>query len=121
MNKKIMIVDNSSSIRLLLKSTLTNAGYDVSTGVDGVDALIKLKTSPVDLVVTDLDMPHMNGLEFVKELREIPTFKFIPIIMLTTVSQEELKIKGKQAGVTCWITKPFKPSTLVKFIKKTLR
>jgi two-component system chemotaxis response regulator CheY len=121
MKNKIMIVDDSKSMRVLIKSTLVNAGYTVTTGVDGADALIKLKKSSVDLVVTDLDMPNMGGLDLIKKLREIPAFKFIPIIILTTVSQRKQKTKGKQAGATCWITKPFKPSNLVKLIKKTLK
>lgn len=116
-----MIVDNSSSVRLLLKSTLIHAGYDVITGVDGVDALAKLKTSPVDLVVTDLDMPNIDGFELVEKLRNLPIFKFIPIIMLSTFSQRQLKTKGKQIGITCWITKPFSPLTLVKLVKRSLK
>ncbi|MBF0383570.1 MAG: response regulator [Magnetococcales bacterium] len=120
MGKKIMTVDDSSSVRHMVGMTLKGAGYDVVEAVDGQDALTKLKTSPVDMVVTDLNMPNMDGIALIKELRKLPQYKFTPIIMLTTESQGSRKMEGKQAGATGWIVKPFKPPQLLGTIKKVL-
>ncbi|MBF0110919.1 MAG: response regulator [Magnetococcales bacterium] len=120
MGKKIMTVDDSSSVRQMVGLTLKGAGYDVVEAVDGQDALTKLKASPVDMVVTDLNMPNMDGITLIKELRALPNFKFIPIVMLTTESQAGRKQEGKAAGATGWIVKPFKPPQLLEVIKKVL-
>ncbi|MBF0147016.1 MAG: response regulator [Magnetococcales bacterium] len=120
MGKKIMTVDDSSSVRQMVGLTLKGAGYDVVEAVDGQDALTKLKASPVDMVVTDLNMPNMDGITLIKELRALPAFKFIPIVMLTTESQAGRKQEGKSAGATGWIVKPFKPPQLLEVIKKVL-
>ena len=118
---RIIIVDDSPSVRYLVKFTLEKVGHIIITAVDGVDALIKLKISPVDMVLTDLDMPRMNGLTLIEELRKTTsTFKFVPIVMLSTISHSKLKAESKRAGATGWITKPFKPATLVKVIEKIL-
>lgn len=120
MGKKIMTVDDSASVRQMVSFTLKNEGYEVSEAEDGVDALAKLQQQPVDMVLTDLNMPNMDGIELIKQLRANPNFKFVPIIFLTTESQEEKKQQGKQAGATGWIVKPFKPEQLVGVIKKVL-
>lgn len=120
MGKKIMTVDDSSSVRQMVGLTLKGAGYEVVEAVDGKDALTKLKASPVDMVVTDLNMPNMDGITLIKELRALPNFKFIPIVMLTTESQAGRKQEGKTAGATGWIVKPFKPPQLLEVIKKVL-
>ncbi|MBF0284734.1 MAG: response regulator [Magnetococcales bacterium] len=120
MAKKIMTVDDSSSVRQMVGLTLKDAGYDVVEGVDGADALAKLKASPVDMVITDLNMPNMDGIELIRGLRALPTFKFTPIIMLTTESQASRKEEGKNAGATGWIVKPFKPDQLIAVVKKVL-
>ncbi|MBF0369314.1 MAG: response regulator [Magnetococcales bacterium] len=121
MAKKIMTVDDSSSVRQMVGLTLKGAGYDVVEAEDGVDALNKLKASPVDMVITDLNMPNMDGLTLIKNLRALPQYKFIPIVMLTTESQAGRKAEGKSAGATGWIVKPFKPPQLLGVIKKVLR
>ena len=115
-----MTVDDSASVRQMVSFTLKNEGYDVSEAVDGLDAITKLENEPVDMVLTDLNMPNMDGIELIKKLRANPKFKFVPIIFLTTESQDEKKQEGKQAGATGWIVKPFKPEQLVGVIKKVL-
>lgn len=120
MGKKIMTVDDSSSVRQMVGLTLKGAGYEVVEGVDGKDALAKLKAAPVDMVITDLNMPNMDGIALIKELRALPQYKFTPIVMLTTESQAGRKQEGKSAGATGWIVKPFKPPQLLDVIKKVL-
>lgn len=115
-----MTVDDSASVRQMVAFTLKDAGYEVVEAVDGADALDKLKGSPVDMVVTDLNMPNVDGIELIKNVRSDPKHKFIPVVMLTTESQEEKKILGKEAGATGWIIKPFKPEQLLGVIKKVL-
>lgn len=115
-----MTVDDSSSVRQMVSMTLKSAGYTVVEGVDGQDALNKLKASPVDMVITDLNMPNMDGITLIKNLRALPAFKFTPIVMLTTESQATRKQDGKAAGATGWIVKPFKPDQLLGVIKKVL-
>ncbi|MBF0624195.1 MAG: response regulator [Magnetococcales bacterium] len=120
MAKTIMTVDDSSSVRQMVGLTLKGAGYNVVEGVDGQDALNKLKANPVDMVITDLNMPNMDGITLIRELRALPAFKFTPIVMLTTESQANRKADGKSAGATGWIVKPFKPAQLLGVIKKVL-
>lgn len=120
MGKTILTVDDSASIRQMVAFTLKNEGYQVVEAVDGVDALSKLKQQPADMVLTDLHMPNMNGIELIKQVRSDPSFRFIPIIFLTTESQAEKKQEGKAAGATGWIVKPFKPEQLVGVVKKVL-
>ncbi len=119
MPKKIMTVDDSASVRQMVSFTLQDAGYDVLEASDGEDALGKL-TSPVDMIITDLNMPNMDGLDLIREVRGKNGFKFIPIIMLTTESQAEKKQAGKEAGATGWIVKPFKPEQLLAVVKKVI-
>ena len=120
MGKTIMTVDDSSSMRQMVSFTLSQAGYDVVEAVDGKDALSKLNGSKIDMFVTDLNMPNMNGIELIKALRLKAEYKFAPIIMLTTESQASKKQEGKAAGATGWIVKPFKPEQLIGVIKKVL-
>jgi len=115
-----MTVEDSTSLREMISFVLTEAGYDVVEAKDGQDALAKLNDSPVDMVITDLNMPLMNGIELTKSLRSTPTYKFIPIVFLTTESQVQKKEAAKEAGATGWIVKPFKPEQLFKVIKKVL-
>lgn len=121
MAKVIMTVDDSTSIRQMVGFTLKRAGYDVMEAVDGKDALDKLDSANMDMMITDLNMPNMDGIELIKQVRSRPRFKFIPIVMLTTESQEDKKQAGKVAGATGWIVKPFKPDQLLGVIKKVLR
>ncbi len=120
MGKVIMTADDSASIRQMVTFTLEQAGYSVVEAVDGKDAVNKLSSTKVDMLVTDLNMPNMNGLELIKEIRSRNEYKFIPIIMLTTESQAEMKQEGKAVGATGWIVKPFQPEQLVGVVKKVL-
>lgn len=120
MSKTIMTVDDSASIRQMVNFTLQGAGYQVVEAVDGQDALGKLQDAEVQMVLTDLNMPNMDGIELIRNLRATPACKFIPIIMLTTESQAEKKQQGKAAGATGWIVKPFKPEQLLAVVKKVL-
>ena len=121
MAKTILTVDDSASIRQMVKFTLTKEGYNVIEASDDKDALSKATGAVIDMVVTDLNMPNMDGITLIKELRAQAKFKFIPIIMLTTESQDSKKAEGKSAGATGWIVKPFQPEQLVNVTKKVLR
>ena len=120
MSKVIMTADDSASVRQMVCFTLKDAGYQVVEAVDGSDALGQLKTNTVDMLITDLNMPNMDGIELIKNVRASQQYKFIPIIMLTTESQDSRKQEGKSAGATGWIVKPFKPAQLVMVVKKVL-
>lgn len=120
MDKIIMTVDDSASVRQMVGFTLKQAGYNVLEAVDGRDALEKLNGESVNMVITDLNMPNMDGIELIRQLRAKPQFKFIPIIMLTTESQASKKQDGKAAGATGWIVKPFNPEQLLAVTKKVL-
>lgn len=122
MSKVIMTVDDSVSVRQMVSFTLKREGYDIVEAVDGVDALKKLGAdNPVHMMITDLNMPNMDGIELIRNVRANPKYKFMPIIMLTTESQDERKQEGKAAGATGWIVKPFKPEQLLGVIKKVLK
>lgn len=118
--KTVLTVDDSASIRQMVSFTLSEAGYNVIQASDGQEGLEKVKTANVNLVITDLNMPNMDGISLIRGIREIPSLKFIPILMLTTESQNEKKMEGKQAGATGWIIKPFKPEQLIAVVKKVL-
>ena len=120
MAKTILTVDDSASVRQMVSFTLKEAGYDVIEACDGKDALSKINGANLNLVVTDLNMPNMDGIELIKSIRTNQTHKFVPIIMLTTESQGSKKMEGKNAGATGWIVKPFKPEQLVAVIKKVI-
>jgi two-component system, chemotaxis family, chemotaxis protein CheY len=120
MSKTIMTVDDSASVRQMVSFTLKEAGYNVIEASDGMDAVSKLNGAEINLVVTDLNMPNMDGIELIKNVRANPKYKFIPILMLTTESQTEKKIEGKKAGATGWIIKPFQPEQLLNVVKKVI-
>ena len=120
MSKTILTVDDSSSIRMMVSFTLKEKGYNVIEACDGKDALNKLKGAALDLIITDLNMPNVDGIELIKSVRSDPKHNFIPIVMLTTESQASKKIEGKAAGATGWIVKPFKPEQLVLVVKKII-
>lgn len=120
MTKCILIVDDSETVRQVLQMTLVNAGFDVVAAEDGVDALNKLSDAQVDMLITDLNMPNMDGLELIKKVREEGAHRFTPIVMLTTESSEAKKLAGREAGASGWIVKPFKPEQLLKVVKMVL-
>jgi len=121
MGKKILIVDDSESIREVVSFTLENAGHEVSKGIDGQDALKFLDKTKFDLIITDLHMPNMNGIEFIKNVRANADYQFVPILFLTTESQKKKKMEAKEAGATGWIIKPFVPEKLLAAINKVVR
>ncbi|KGF78796.1 chemotaxis protein CheY [Massilia sp. JS1662] len=118
MAKTIMVVDDSISIRQVVGIALKQAGYDVIEGVDGKDALAKLTGQKVNLIISDVNMPNMDGISFVRELKTRPAYKFTPVLMLTTESQEDKKEQGKAAGAKAWMVKPFKPEALLAAVQK---
>jgi two-component system chemotaxis response regulator CheY len=118
--KTILTVDDSSSIRQMVKITLSTAGYGVVEAGDGREGLMKAGSNQINMVVTDLNMPVMNGLEFIRELRKMPPYRGIPIVFLTTESDDGIKQQAKAAGATGWITKPFKQEQLLAIAKKLL-
>lgn len=121
MGKLILTADDSPSVRQMVSFTLEQAGYDVIEAEDGDDALQKMKDNTVDMLLTDLNMPNMNGIELIKNVRALPNYKFAPIILLTTESAGDKKMEGKKAGATGWIVKPFQQDKLLAVVKKVLR
>jgi len=121
MGKRILIVDDSESIREVVSFTLENAGHEVIKGIDGQDALKYLDGSKFDLIITDLHMPNMDGIEFIKNVRANSDYQFVPILFLTTESQTAKKMEAKEAGATGWIIKPFVPEKLLAAINKVVR
>jgi two-component system chemotaxis response regulator CheY len=120
MSKMALVVDDSTSMRQMVAFTLQQAGFSVIEGSDGKDALGKVNGKSVNLVVTDLNMPVMDGISLIKELRKLPNFKFTPILMLTTESQDAKKQEGKSAGATGWLVKPFNPDQLLQVVAKVV-
>lgn len=120
MSKCIMTVDDSASVRQMVSFTLRGAGFEVVEAVDGKDALAKLHTTPVHMVITDLNMPNLDGIGLIRGIRADSAHKFTPVIMLTTESQDSKKQEGKSAGATGWIVKPFRPEQLLAVVKKVL-
>lgn len=118
MAKTIMIVDDSASIRQVVGITLKSAGYDVLEACDGKDALSKLKGQKIHLIITDVNMPVMDGITFVQEAKKLPDYKFTPIMMLTTEAGDDKKMAGKAAGAKAWLTKPFQAPTLMDAVSK---
>ena len=119
MSKTVLIVDDSSSVRQMVNFTLRTAGYNTVEAADGRDALSKLG-APVHLVISDLNMPNMDGIELIKALRAGAATKYIPVVMLTTESQDSKKQEARAAGATGWIVKPFKAEQLVAVVKRVL-
>lgn len=121
MSKKILIVDDSESIRDVVFYTLEKNGYDVLVGVDGMDALRYLNGQHLDLIITDLYMPRMDGISLIREIRKNEHYKRTPILFLTTESQHDKKMEAKSAGATGWMVKPFIPDNLISIINKVMR
>ena len=118
--RRILAVDDSATMRQMINFTLRQAGYDVIEASDGREALGKLESDRVDLIITDLYMPNLDGIELIKRVRSSAIHRFTPILMLTTESQEAKKLEGQAAGATGWIVKPFQPEQLVKVVKRVL-
>ena len=116
--KRILTVDDSTTMRQMINFTLRNAGYDVTEAVDGRDGLTKVLAQKFDLVITDLNMPEMDGMEMIAEVRKLAGYAFIPILMLTTESHPEQRDAGRKAGATGWIVKPFDAEKLVSVTRK---
>lgn len=121
MAKTILAVDDSSSLRQMVAFSLKAAGYQVVEAVDGQDGLEKAKGQTVDLVLTDQNMPRMDGISLTKKLRDNPKFKTTPILILTTESSDQMKQAGRAAGATGWLVKPFDPAKLIEVIGKVIR
>jgi len=119
MAKTILIVDDSTSLRTVVKIALERAGYLVLEAGDGKQALAALeKAGKVHLIISDVNMPNMDGITFVKQVKQLPNYKFTPIIMLTTESQEGKKQEGQAAGAKAWVVKPFKPEQMLNAVSK---
>ena len=117
----ILTVDDSPSIRQAIEIVLGGAGYAVIEASDGAEGLAKAKSQPVNMVITDLNMPVMNGLELIRALRQVPSLTGVPIVFLTTESSDAVKAQAKAAGATGWITKPFKPDQILSVVTKLVR
>ena len=120
MAKCILAVDDSPSIRQMVTFTLKNAGYDIISASDGLAGLKEANSHRVDLVLTDQNMPGMDGLTLIRELRQLPAYRATPILMLTTESSDAMKQQGRAAGATGWLVKPFDPPKLLEVTKKVL-
>ena len=120
MAKTILAVDDSGSLRQMVSFSLKAAGYDVTEAVDGQDGLNKAKQQTFDLVLTDQNMPRMDGLTLIKMLRDMTNYQRVPILMLTTESSDEMKSKGRAAGASGWLVKPFDPQKLTEVVKKVI-
>lgn len=118
MAKTIMVVDDSASIRMVVGIALRRAGYEVIEAQDGKDAIAKLTGQKVHLIISDVNMPVMDGITFVKNVKQMPSYRFTPIIMLTTESDESKKREGQAAGAKAWVVKPFKPEQMLGAVQK---
>jgi len=114
----VLIVDDSASLRQVVNIALNGAGYEVIEACDGQDALEKLDGRKVHVVISDVNMPRMDGIALVKNIRQLPAYKFTPIVMLTTESEEGKKLEGKAAGAKAWVVKPFQPAQLIEVVSK---
>ncbi len=120
MAKVILIVDDAASVRQVVGITLKGAGYDIIEAVDGKDALSKLDGQKIHLIISDVNMPNMDGISFVKEAKKLAAYKFTPVIMLTTESQESKKQEGQAAGAKAWVVKPFQPAQMLAAVSKLI-
>jgi two-component system chemotaxis response regulator CheY len=118
MSKTIMIVDDSASVRQVVGLTLRGAGYTVIEGTNGKDALSKLGGGKIHLIISDVNMPEMDGIAFLKAVKALPAYRFTPILMLTTESGDDKKREGQAAGAKAWMVKPFKPDVLLSAVQK---
>lgn len=119
--KRVLTVDDSASIRQMVSFTLSKAGYEVVEAVDGKDGLAKAGSSKFDLIITDLNMPNVDGIEMIVGVRKLPGYSFVPILMLSTESQAEKKDAGRKAGATGWIVKPFNADQLIAVTQKLIK
>jgi two-component system chemotaxis response regulator CheY len=119
--RRILSVDDSASIRQMVSFTLRGAGYELAEAVDGKDGLGKVSAGKFDLIITDLNMPNMDGIEMISAVRKLPGYAFVPILMLTTESQAEKKDAGRKVGATGWIVKPFNADQLVAVVQKLVK
>lgn len=119
--KRILTVDDSASVRQMVSFTLRSAGYELVEAVDGKDGLGKAGTAKFDLIISDLNMPNMDGIEMISSVRKLPGYAFIPILMLTTESQAEKKDAGRKAGATGWIVKPFDTEQLLTVVHRLVK
>ncbi|MGE5466431.1 MAG: response regulator [Ignavibacteria bacterium] len=120
MAKTILAIDDSASIRQMVAFTLKSSGYEVVDAVDGMDGLDKAKAKTYNLILTDQNMPRMDGITLIKSLRTMPQYKTVPILMLTTESSDAMKQQGRAAGATGWLVKPFDPQKLIEVVKKVI-
>ena len=120
MSKTVMIVDDSESLRQVVNIALSGAGYNVIEACDGVEALGKLNGKKIHLIICDVNMPNMDGITFVKELKRLPGHKFTPVIMLTTDGHEAKKREGQAAGAKAWVVKPFRPAQMLAAVSKLI-
>ena len=118
MPKTILIVDDSASLRQVVSIALKGAGYDVIEAADGKDAITKLDGRKIHLIISDVNMPNMDGITLVKEVKQLANYKFTPIIMLTTESEDGKKQQGQAAGAKAWVVKPFKPEQMLAAVAK---
>jgi two-component system chemotaxis response regulator CheY len=118
MAKTILVVDDSASVRTVVATALKGAGYNVIQGCDGKDALSKMTGDKIHMIISDVNMPNMDGITFVKEVKKLPNYKFTPICMLTTESEAGKMQEGKAAGAKAWIVKPFQPPKLLAAVEK---
>ncbi|ACL71007.1 response regulator [Halothermothrix orenii] len=124
MAKKIMVIDDSKTVRASVRYALARHGYEVimaEDGQEGLDILKEQSREKPGMIITDVNMPRMDGITFIKEVKKEKQFKFIPILVLTTESQEEMKLKGKEAGAAGWLVKPFKPEQLISVARKFIK
>ncbi len=121
MAKKILIIDDSATVRQAVRMPLQKDDYLCVEAVDGIDGLNQLKTESFDLIITDINMPNLDGFELIRQARQLPTSRFTPIVVLTTESSEELKKRGKAAGASGWIVKPFQAEQLLKVLRLLLK
>ena len=120
MAKTIMIVDDSASFRQVVGIALKGAGYDVIEACDGKDALAKLDGKKIHLIISDVNMPNMDGISFVKAAKQLPAYKFTPVIMLTTEAGDAKKAEGQAAGAKAWVVKPFQPAQMLAAVTKLI-
>lgn len=118
MAKRILVVDDSAAVRQSVAYVLDQAGYEIVQAVDGADGLRKLDGSTFDLIVTDVNMPNMDGIELTRQVRTLEAYKFTPVVVLTTESQQDKMTAGKEAGATGWIVKPFNSEKLLQVVKR---
>ena len=120
MPKTVLIVDDSATTRQVVGMTLKGAGYEVMEACDGEDALRKLDGKKINLIISDVNMPNMDGISFVKEAKKLASYKFTPVIMLTTESQDSKKQEGQAAGAKAWVVKPFQPDQMLAAVAKLI-